>query len=71
MYLAEFAVAGTTELANELLINAASEDKAKIYAQEYASHWEVELFSLMPITEKQVRSFHLLGRSLTVNMLTD
>jgi hypothetical protein len=61
MYLAEFAVAGTTELADELLINATSEDKAKIYAQEYASHWGVELFSCMPITEKQVRSFHLLG----------
>ncbi len=46
MYLAEFAFCGTKELADELLIQAYSETAAKQFAQQYAQHWGIELFSL-------------------------
>ncbi|NJL39013.1 MAG: hypothetical protein HC840_20445 [Leptolyngbyaceae cyanobacterium RM2_2_4] len=61
MYFAEFAFTGTTELASELLINAPSKIAASDFAQEYAFNWGIELFSLTPATEKQVRLYSLLG----------
>jgi hypothetical protein len=64
MYFAEFAFTGTTELASELLIHAPSKVAASDFAQEYASNWGIELFSLTPATEKQVRLYSLLGKSV-------
>lgn len=55
MYLAEFALQGTSELASELLIQAPSESAAKTYAEAYAYHWGIELFSLTLTTEQQAR----------------
>jgi hypothetical protein len=51
MYLAEFTFPGTTELANHLLIQASSEQLAEAFAQKYAAHWEMELFSLTLLSE--------------------
>jgi hypothetical protein len=66
MYLAEFAIKGTSELANELLIQAPSEMDAQTYAQKYAFHWGMDLFSVTPVTEQQVRSFHLMHKSVII-----
>ncbi|HEY9620838.1 MAG TPA: hypothetical protein V6C78_10735 [Crinalium sp.] len=54
MYLAEFSFPGTTELANELLIQASSEAIAQTFAQTYANHWGIELYSLLPVTDSQI-----------------
>ncbi|MBD1871163.1 hypothetical protein H6F95_28425 [Cyanobacteria bacterium FACHB-471] len=66
MYFAEFAFAGTTELASQLLIQAPSKVAASDFAQEYASNWGVELFSLTPATEKQVRLYSLSSKPVEV-----
>ena len=66
MYLAEFSFPGTTELVNDLLIQAPSEVVAKSFAQEYAAHWEMELFSLSPITEQQIGFYHLRSKTVAV-----
>jgi hypothetical protein len=54
MYLAEFAFCGTKELADELLIQTASESAAKQFAQEYAQHWGIELFALTPADKQRL-----------------
>lgn len=66
MYLAEFTFPGTTELVNELLIQAASEAIATQFAQEYASHWQVELFALTQATEQQKRLCCLMGNTVSI-----
>ena len=64
MYFAEFSLPGTTELINELLIQATSEAIATQFAQEYASHWEVELFALTYPTKQQMRLCCLMGNTV-------
>ena len=66
MYLAEFAFPGTTELANDLLLQTSSEGEAKLFAQNYAAHWGIELFSLTPASERQVRQYFLLGKTIAL-----
>lgn len=66
MYLAEFAFPGTTELANELLLQTSSEGAAKNFAQEYAAHWGIELFSLTQATDQQARRYFLLGKAVAI-----
>ncbi|MFQ3618161.1 MAG: hypothetical protein SNJ57_00870 [Cyanobacteriota bacterium] len=67
VYLAEFAYLDTTELADELLIQSESAERARRFAQEYAAHWGIELFSITPATKQQVRLYRLLGRSVLLN----
>ncbi|GAB4136847.1 MAG: hypothetical protein Fur0046_10600 [Cyanobacteria bacterium J069] len=67
MYLAEFAYLDTPELADELLIQADSVKTAKRFAQEYASHWGIKLFSITQATKQQIRLYRLLGRSVLLN----
>ncbi|MBD2462099.1 hypothetical protein H6G89_13685 [Oscillatoria sp. FACHB-1407] len=66
MYFAEFTLPGTMELVNELVIHAASEAIATQFAQEYASHWEFELFALTVATEQQVRFCRLTGNAVAI-----
>jgi hypothetical protein len=66
MYLAEFVLKGTSELTNELLIQAPSEIEAKDYAQKYAFHWGMDLFSITPVSEQQVRSCRLISKSVII-----
>lgn len=68
MYLAEFAIAGTAQLAKELLIQAPSQDCAQSFAQDYASHWGVELFSITPMTEQQVRASRLMNQAVVLTI---
>lgn len=58
MYLAEFSFLGTTELANELLIQATSEAIAHAIAQVYATNWGIELYSLTALPEQHSRLSH-------------
>lgn len=67
MYLAEFAYPGTSELVNDLLIEA-SEVEAREFAQHHALQWDVELFSLMQATEQQVQLYRLMGKAITLNL---
>lgn len=67
VYLAEFAYLGTTELADELLIQAESAKQARRFAKEYAVHWGIELFSITRATKQQVRLYRLLGRSVLLS----
>jgi hypothetical protein len=66
MYVAEFAFPGTTELVNDLLLQATSEGAAKNFAQEHASHWGMEVFSLRQATEQQIRQYFLLGKAVVL-----
>ncbi|BAU43123.1 hypothetical protein [Leptolyngbya sp. O-77] len=67
VYLAEFAYLGTTELADELLIQAESAKQARRFAKEYAAHWGIELFAITQATKQQVRLYRLLGRSVLLS----
>jgi len=67
VYLAEFAYLGTTELADELLIQAESAKQATRFAREYAAHWGIDLFSITQATQQQVRLYRLLGRSVLLS----
>jgi hypothetical protein len=49
MYLAEFTFPGTLELVNDLFIEG-SEAEALEFAQDHATSWGVELFSLVEVT---------------------
>ena len=53
MYLAEFTYPGTSELVNDLLIEA-PESAARNFALQHASLWGLDLFSLASATEQQV-----------------
>ncbi len=66
MYLAEFALHGTTELADELLIQAPSQGLAHTFAQEYASNWGLDLFSLTPADDRQIKLYRRMGRAITI-----
>ncbi|MDX2213275.1 MAG: hypothetical protein SFY66_08305 [Oculatellaceae cyanobacterium bins.114] len=66
MYFAEFTLPGTMELVNELVIHAASEAVATQFAQEYASHWEVELFALTLVTGQNTRLCRLAGNAVAI-----
>lgn len=46
VYLAEFALVGTLELADEILIFSKSKEEAKLFAIQYASNWGMDLYSL-------------------------
>lgn len=67
MYLAEFAYPGTSELADDLLIEA-PEDEARDFALHHASLWGVELFSLKQATENQVKLYRLMHRAITLEL---
>jgi hypothetical protein len=67
MYLAEFAFPGTSELVNDLLIEA-SEVEAREFAQHHAAIWGVELFSLMQANEDQVRLYRLMRKTITLEL---
>ena len=56
VYLAEFAVAGTMELADEILICSESKEDAHLFALHYASNWGVDFHSLRIATERHMRS---------------
>ncbi|NJN85492.1 MAG: hypothetical protein HC881_03235 [Leptolyngbyaceae cyanobacterium SL_7_1] len=66
MYLAEFALTGTAELSNELLIHASSETVAKNFAKAYAQHWGIDLFAFTPLSEQQVRQCRLWHQSVVL-----
>ncbi len=68
MYFAEFAFVGMTELASDLLIQAPSEAEAKAFAEEYASHWGLELFALSPATEKQSSMYRRSGKVANIKV---
>jgi hypothetical protein len=65
-YLVEFALTGTPELANELLIYAPSEAQAQEFAQKYGAQWGLEVFSLVVATEEQIRMYSLMGKTVTI-----
>jgi hypothetical protein len=54
MYIAEFTHPGTSELVNDLLIEA-PESAARNFAIQHASLWGLDLFSLARATEQQVQ----------------
>lgn len=54
MYLAEFTYPGTSELVNDLLIQA-SESAARDFALQHALIWGLDLFSLVRASEQQVQ----------------
>lgn len=64
MYLAEFAFTGTKELADELLIQAPTEAKAKHFANEYAKNWGIELFSIAPASQQKLRLYTVSPESM-------
>ncbi|GEM_PF-1394577 len=66
-YLAEFAIVDTQELAEELLIQATSETKAKKFAEDYALNLGIDLFMMMPATEQQIRLYRIMGKSVLLN----
>ncbi len=66
-YLAEFAIADTQELAEELLIQAYSETKAKKFAEDYALNLGIDLFMMMPATVQQIRLYRLMGKAVLLN----
>ncbi|MGF1498224.1 MAG: hypothetical protein ACFB8W_15580 [Elainellaceae cyanobacterium] len=59
MYMAEFTLAGSEELIDELLIQASSIEDAEIVALDYASNWELDLHNLQVVTERQIRLHRL------------
>lgn len=69
MYLAEFAFPGTTELANELLLQTSSEGEAKTFAEAYAQNWGMELFALTPVSDRQMRQYLRLGKVVAIESL--
>lgn len=66
-YLAEFAIVDTQELAEELLIQAPSEPKARKFAEDYALNLGIDLFMMMPATQEQIRLYRLMGKSVLLN----
>ena len=55
VYLAEFSVVGTMELAEEILICAESEKDAQVFARHYASNWGIDFHSLRVATNRYIR----------------
>ena len=56
VYLAEFAVVGTLELADEILIYSDSEEDAQLFALHYASNWGIDFHSLRRANERHIQS---------------
>ena len=56
VYLAEFAVVGTMELADEILICSDSEEEAQLFALHYASNWGIDLHALRPARRHHIQS---------------
>lgn len=59
LYLAEFSHFGMNELAGELLIEASTKAEAQSVADAYANHWELNVFSLTPVGDRQIRLHRL------------
>ena len=55
VYIAEFSLVGTMELADEILICAESEQDAQLFARHYASNWGIDLHSLRVATDRYIR----------------
>ncbi|MEM9214239.1 MAG: hypothetical protein AAGD25_07815 [Cyanobacteria bacterium P01_F01_bin.150] len=56
VYIAEFAVLGTMELADEILICSDSKEDAHLFALHYASNWGVDLHSLRVATDQYIKA---------------
>ena len=56
VYLAEFAVVGTLELADEILIYSDTEEEAQLFALHYASNWGIDFHSLRRANERHIQS---------------
>lgn len=54
MFVAEFSFQETTELADDLLIQAKSLPEAKKFAEDHARALGLNLFALKPATQEQV-----------------
>lgn len=65
MYLAEFTYPGTSQLVNDLLIEA-SEVEAQEFAQHHAASWGIELFSLVKVSEQQVDFYRQMHKVVTL-----
>lgn len=56
VYLAEFAVVGTLQLADEILIYSDSKEDAQLFALHYASNWGMDFHSLRLANEQHIQS---------------
>jgi len=66
MFLAEFAFAGTTELADELLIQSSSEGDARSFAETYAEQLGLELFAFALASDQQIRLYSVMRKRVTL-----
>jgi len=66
MFLAEFSFDGTTELADELLIEAESEADARQFAESHATTLGLKLFSLEIATQQQIWMYQVMRKFISL-----
>ncbi|MGG6297231.1 hypothetical protein ACQ4M4_22795 [Leptolyngbya sp. AN02str] len=64
MYIVEFSFAGSHYLADDLLIQAPTEDQAKDYALQHAQKLGLKLHSILPASEQQICLYQQTGKTV-------
>lgn len=62
MFVAEFSFQETTELADDLLIQAESLPEARRFAESHAQALGLKLFALEPATQDQIRFYRVMQK---------
>ena len=67
MFVAEFSFQETTELADDLLIQAQSLPEAREFAENHAQILGLKLFALEPATKQQIRLYQVMQKFICLD----